>query len=244
MEINKETQWSELIAYINTYIQQPRRDKLLTLYNVYADRMKSMPASTKSMFHSAFDGGYVHHVLNVIKAALKFAGIWRELGVNVNYSDEEIVFAALNHDLGKVGNEDHPYYIPNPSDWHVKHQGAIYTICPDLPFMAIHDRSLFILQRYGIEVSYNETLAIRLHGGLYDDGTKDYLTGYVKLNTSLPFILHQADLTAARIEFEQQYMYANVVTPEKKKFSKKDAKVQIIASNPEADVLKNFLKNL
>jgi hypothetical protein len=44
---------------------------------------------------------------------------------------------------------------------------------------------------------------------LYDEANKKYLMGYsveTKPRTSMVFILHQADLMAARIEFEREWL--------------------------------------
>jgi hypothetical protein len=52
-------------------------------------------------------------------------------------------------------------------------------------------------------------LAIQTHDGLYDPANDKYLKGWMpeqKPRTSLPFILHQADLMAARIEFEREWL--------------------------------------
>jgi len=52
-------------------------------------------------------------------------------------------------------------------------------------------------------------VAIQTHDGLYDEANKKYLMSFsaeTKPRTSLPFILHQADLMAARIEFEEEWL--------------------------------------
>jgi hypothetical protein len=52
-------------------------------------------------------------------------------------------------------------------------------------------------------------LAIQTHDGLYDEANKKYLFAFMpeqKPRTCLPFILHQADLMAARIEFEREWL--------------------------------------
>jgi hypothetical protein len=52
-------------------------------------------------------------------------------------------------------------------------------------------------------------IAIQTHDGLYDEANKKYLMGFMveqKPRTSLPFILHQADLMAARVEFEMEWL--------------------------------------
>ena len=44
-----------------------------------------------------------------------------------------------------------------------------------LPFSAVPDRSLFLLQQHDISYSFNEMLAIQTHDGLYDEANKKYL---------------------------------------------------------------------
>jgi hypothetical protein len=78
-----------------------------------------------------------------------------------------------------------------------------------MDYMTVPDRGLWLLSQIGVEVSKNEYLAIKLHDGLYDDANKPYLMSWspeTKLRTSLPFIIHQADLMAARIEFEREWL--------------------------------------
>jgi hypothetical protein len=252
MKVNTEKQWEQFTMYITKYISEPRRERLLELYSHYSERIKVMPASIKAQFHSAFEGGYVYHVINVIELALKMELVWKASGVNVNWTTEELIFAAINHDLGKVGDESGPQYIPNDSQWHIKNRGELYKFNTDIPFMEVHDRSLFILQEWGIPCTYNETLAIRLHGGLWDKGTEGYLSGYNKPKTALPYILHQADLTAARIEFEQQFMFAPkeevevIVIPgeSKRQYGSKSIQNKVMASKEGAENLKNILKGL
>ena len=108
----------------------------------------------------------------------------------------------------KLGLNRKPAYIPNDSDWHVKNQGAIYKPNVETPFMLIQDASLFTLQQEGIELTFNEYLAIKTHDGLYDDSNKPYLISSQnesKMRTCLPILLHQADMLAARVEWEKEW---------------------------------------
>lgn len=226
-----QSNWNELMGYINTYISSPRKEKLLAFYNKYEERICLMPASYKPAFHSCFPGGYVHHVLNVIRGALKMDQVWRSEGVEENYTTEELVFAAINHDLGKMGDENHAAYIDNTDDYRRNKLGEIYMFNNQLPFMAVPDRSLFLLNQHGIEYSLNEFLAIRLHDGIYDEANKSYLTGFnpeTKPRTSIMFVLHQADLMAARIEFEKEW-FPKIYGPKSEKkesFTKKTERRQ------------------
>jgi hypothetical protein len=78
-----------------------------------------------------------------------------------------------------------------------------------LEYMSVPDRGLFMLTNNDISYSKNEFLAIRTHDGLYDDANKSYLMGFTpetKPRTSIMFVLHQADLLAARVEFENEWL--------------------------------------
>lgn len=198
-----------LMGYIDSYISEPRKTKLKEFYKRFEERIALMPASSIDHFHSAYPGGYVEHVNRVIAAALSLHGLWKLYGGNMdNYTIEELVFVAMNHDIGKMGSEEEPYYVPNSSEWHRKNQGKIYEHNENLSKMTVPDRGLYLFQKNGITLSETEYLGIKLHDGMYDEANEFYLTGFgapQKLKTNLPYIVHQADLLAARVEFEEWY---------------------------------------
>ena len=199
----------QFYSNIETYISEPRTTKLLALYQSQEDNLAFAPASSRSSYHNAFPGGYVDHVNRVVEAALKVTKLWDNMGATINFTTEELVFSAINHDLGKLGRDGQPAYLPNDSEWHVKNQGAIYKPNTELPFIPIQDSSLFILQQAGIELTFNEWVAVKTHDGLYDDGNKAYLLSSQnesKMRCSLPLILHQADILAARVEWEKEWL--------------------------------------
>ena len=188
-----QSNWEELIAIINKYIGKDRRENLLKFYDDFKDRMMFAPASGKAAFHNAMPGGYVEHILHIISHSLEIKQLWEKNGAMINFTDEELVFAAMHHDLGKVGDLEHDYYIPQDSDWHRKNQGSIYKHNPQL-------------QHYEVKVTENEYLGIKLTDGLYDEANKSYLMSYnpdFNLRSNMAYILHQADMMATHIEFDQ-----------------------------------------
>ena len=199
----------QFYANIEKYISEPRTTKLLALYQEQEENLALSPASSRASYHNSFPGGYVDHVNRVVESALRVTQLWEGMGATINFTKEELVFSAINHDLGKLGREGKPAYIPNDSEWHIKNQGANYKPNVELPFIPIQDSSLFILQSAGIELTFNEWVAIKTHDGLYDDGNKAYLLSSQnesKLRSSLPLILHQADILAARVEWESEWL--------------------------------------
>jgi len=202
--------WIDLEETIKVFIEEPRRSQLLDFYSKYSDRIMMMPAAHKKEYHNAFPGGYVDHVLRVVDCALKLNDIWIEMGVDTStYTKEELVFSAINHDLGKMGDEENESYIPQTDKWRKEKLGEDYMFNTKVPFASVPDRGLYMLQSHGIQYTFNEMLAIQTHDGLYDDANKKYLFAFTpeqKPRTSLPYILHQADLMAARIEFEREWL--------------------------------------
>jgi hypothetical protein len=189
--------------YIDKYITGQRKKQLLSLYKEIEQTLIESPASTKEAHHNCFPGGYIDHVLRVTEMALVIDRVWDKFEQKKNYTLEELVFSCLNHDLGKLGTNEEPFYIPNDSDWHVKNQGAHYKINNKMIHMRVADRSLFYLQKANIQVSENEFLAIKLHDGLYEEGNKPYYVTFSEdtaIKSNLPYIIHQADLAASRIE--------------------------------------------
>ena len=222
-----QSNYDVFIGNIESYITGDRKEKLLTFYKKYEDRIILMPAAHKKEYHNAFPGGYVEHVNRVVRCALRQYELWKEEGADVStFTIEELVFSAINHDLGKIGDEENESYIPQTDQWRKDKLGEDYMFNKKVAFASVPDRSLFLLQSHGIQYTFNEMLAIQTHDGLYDEANKKYLFAFMpeqKPRTSLPYILHQADLMAARIEFEQEWLPKlkgkNSVEPQKKNYT-------------------------
>ena len=202
--------WNQFIHNIINYISSPRKEQLIEFYNKYQDRLILMPAAHKKEYHNAFPGGYIDHVNRVVKGALEMSYIWDKFGCDMTtFSTEELVFSAINHDLGKMGSEEQDSYIPQTDKWRKDKLGEDYMFNNKVEFASVPDRGLFLLQSHGIKYNFNEMVAIQTHDGLYDSANDKYLKGWMpeqKPRTSLPFILHQADMMAARIEFEMEWL--------------------------------------
>jgi len=163
------------------------------------------------------------------------------------FTIEELVFSAINHDLGKMGDENNASYIPQTDKWRREKLGEEYMFNKEVPFSSVPDRGLFMLQSHGVSYTFNEMLAIQTHDGLYDDANVKYLKVFMpeqKPRTSLPYILHQADLLAARIEFEKEWLSKfNSTSPPPPTKSNTSAKKKALSSVSSSG-LKNMLDNL
>ena len=184
--------------------------KLLEFYNQYSERLILMPASYKKEYHNAFPGGYVDHILRVIRCAVKQYSLWEDEGADMStFTKEELIFSALNHDIGKIGDQENESYLPQTDQWRRDKLGEDYMFNDALAFASVPDRGLYLLQSHSIQYSFNEMVAIQTHDGLFDEGNKKYLVSFnpaQRPRTALPYILHQADLMASRIEFEREWL--------------------------------------
>jgi len=183
--------WERYREIVNTSFPT-RKDALNKMYDELEERMVFMPASSMEHFHNAFAGGYVDHILRVMDCALTLHNTWTVCGADMSgYTEEEMLFAAMHHDLGKAGfpGDGNEVYQVETSDWHRKNQGKLYKTNSNIPFAMVPDLSLWLLQEYGVKVSWNEYQAIKIHDGMYDEANKPYFvarSAQAKLKTNLP----------------------------------------------------------
>ena len=199
--------WGNLRQLIDATFSGERLERLNEMYDFFEERMCLAPASGREHFHNAHPGGYVEHVLHITQFSYQIYKLWKQNGATIdNFTVEELLFAALHHDLGKVGNLVGDNYIENDSDWHRKNQGLIYKHNPKIDYMTITDRACWILQHFGVKMTETEFIGMRLADGLYEEANKSYYMNWSKdnqLSTNLAYILHQADMMASKIEYDQ-----------------------------------------
>ena len=239
-----QANWERFLKIIDVYIASPRKEQLLSMYESLAEIAIMAPASSKSHFHNAFPGGYVDHVVRVVTAALHTVKLWESFGADINFTTEELVFAAINHDLGKLGDGEREGYLPQTDNWRRDKLKEQYMYNTDLSFMLIQDRSLYILQKFGIQSSMNEYLGIRLHDGVYDDANKAYFISSMpesKLRHNIVYILHQADFLASKVEYDN-WKKTQVSAPKSQETKTVRQKAQQSVKGSEG--LSNLIQNL
>jgi len=221
--------WNKLIQLIENTFDGERKEKLLEMYKYFENRMSVAPASARAHYHNAMVGGYVDHVLHVIECSIKVKKLWEDNDAEINFTDEELIFAAMHHDLGKVGDLHQDYYIPQDSEWHRKNKGEIFKHNPNLQYMSVTDRAIFILNHFGISMSEWEYIGLRLTDGLYEEANKNYYMSYNpswQLKSNIAYILHQADSMATHIEYDQWMRQDEEVSNNFKKAIVKEDKPQ------------------
>lgn len=196
--------WVKHLQIIEHYIGD-RKKPILSMLESLGDNYVMSPASSKTWYHNAFPGGYVDHVNRVVEYALRQKQLYGEMKGVIDFSDEELVFSALFHDLGKIGDGEKPNYLPQTDKWRQEKLSEKYTNNGELDFMLIPDRSLYLLQKFQIPVSQKEYLAIRLHDGVFDKANEAYFFSNMETSrqkTSIISILHSADFLASKVEYD------------------------------------------
>lgn len=159
-------------------------------------RIALAPASTKKEFHAAYPGGLVDHSIRVAR----YAGTLRKsIGLFSDLSTESVIFSALFHDFGKVGEpgaEGGDYYVVQGSDWHREKLGQYYKTNDEIQYMHNVDHTMHILMYYGIQPTQDEFLAIRLNDGAYSEMNKSY----GMREPLLAILIHMADRLACEEE--------------------------------------------
>jgi len=168
-----------------------RSESALNLVDSLGERLALCPASSRVDFHNCMVGGLVEHSLRVLSNAMKLC---KTFGWSV--SKESLIIGCLFHDLGKVGDHENDYYIPQDSDWHREKLGEMYKHNKEMLYMTVPDRGVWLCQHFGLKLTQDEWLAIKLNDGQYIQENAPY-----KMKEPLlADIVHQADIIATKEE--------------------------------------------
>jgi hypothetical protein len=165
------------------------------------------PASGNLHYHNAYEGGYIDHVMNVVKNSLRMMKFYEEQGGVIDFTQQELLFAAFHHDLGKLGERGNPHFLPNDNEWQVRTRGQIYKPNTVISYMTHTDRTFYLLNQYGIQYSEKEFFGIKLTDGIYDEDNMKYLKTFDidrAPRSNIGHILHFADHMSTLIERDSQ----------------------------------------
>ena len=203
-----EQSYNQFIKILNKYFTGERLEKLLFMYSEdeLGGNLMLSPASGNKGFHNAYDGGYIDHIFNVCKNAMKVKDLFVSAGGKIDFTDEELIFAALHHDLGKLGIKGQLHYVPNDSKWHIENRGQYYKRNENITFMSITDRTFFTLNQYGISYNEKEYFGIKLTDGMFDEDNEKYYKTFdlsKSLKYTIQYVLHWADYMSTIVERQE-----------------------------------------
>lgn len=150
-----------------------RAPAILHMLDEIDERLSLCPASAKKDYYGAFPGGLVDHSIRVLGnlMSLNKAFDWQ-------LKKESMIIGALFHDVGKMGmpgkSSENDFYIPQTDGWRAEKMGELYKYNNEIDYLSTPDRSVFIMQHYGVQLTTEEWLAIKLNDGFVVDMNKSY----------------------------------------------------------------------
>lgn len=172
-----------------------RSDAALRLVDSLGERLALCPASSRKEYHAAYPGGLVSHSLRVLTNLAKLCKTFEW-----EISKDSMIVGALFHDLGKVGDHQVDLYLPQTDSWRADKLGEVYTHNRKMQYMTVPDRGVWLCQHFGLVLTQDEFLAIKLNDGQYDDTNSPYKMK----EPNLAIAVHMADLIATRQEKESE----------------------------------------
>lgn len=150
--------------------------------------MKTAPASSK--FHGNYEGGLIHHSLNVLEILVRKVKMFK-----LEVSNDTLVIISLLHDLCKTNFyiKDSAFYKPDGRNWETY---SFYKIDDSLP-LGHGQKSAMIAQRY-VKLTDIELLAITWHMGMFEECNKMSLANASDY-TPLVTLLQTSDMEASRM---------------------------------------------
>ena len=168
-----------------------RSEAALALVDHLGERLALCPASSKKEYHAAFPGGLVDHSLRVLSNALKLT---KTFGWDL--PKDSLIIGCLLHDLGKVGDHENDYYVPQTDSWRVEKLGEVYTRNQKMQYMTVPHRGVWLCQHFGLKLTQDEFLAIMLNDGQYDEVNAPYKMK----EPQLADVVHLADYISTKQE--------------------------------------------
>ena len=98
--------YQEFLTFVGDAFTDDRKKKILKMFSEdeLGLQLATAPASMCEHFHLCHPGGYNQHVMNVIKMSFAAKKLFEIAGANIDFTDEEMIFSAMFHDLGKLGD--------------------------------------------------------------------------------------------------------------------------------------------
>jgi len=139
------------------------------LLEALGSRLITTPCSTHEKDGGCYAGGLVENSLSITSKMRKLAASF-----DLNVETASILKVGLLHEVGKVGTLEEDLFVEQDSSWHREKLGQFYKYNENLTKATIPDRTLYLLQHFGITLTNDEYYAIRLSQGAHLEENKFY----------------------------------------------------------------------
>lgn len=134
-----------------------RKDAAISFVNHFSERLAVCPASVKTEYEGCYPGGLIEQNLLVLKNALFLN---KHFGMGIKKTS--ILFCCLFRNMGLLGTRDKELLQEQENEWRRNTLGELYKYNKDLDFMLPVDRTTYLIQQFGFDLSEDEFLALRL----------------------------------------------------------------------------------
>jgi hypothetical protein len=165
-------------------------------------QLRDSPASSTVRYHGAWAGGLLVHTVSVMQVALTMAETFGPEFLNLAQRNDfrrSIAKATFLHDIGKIGDGDKPYYLPQDNEWRKDKLGERYMINRDLDeltYLPVPIRGTWLAQKFSVYLSPEEVQAV-----VASDGPQTEMGRVVStfLETPLTMLVHFADKWVSQV---------------------------------------------
>ena len=128
-----------------------------------------------------------------VEYALELAKVSNNIAKSLHYdiAKSSIIKCSLLSILGRVGTYLEDRYIECTSDWHKEKLGQYYDWNESCPKYQVNDMTLFLLQRFNIDLTWDEWQALTLLKSMSSEDNKFYSMHKSRLSLVLQ-LAHEA----------------------------------------------------
>lgn len=153
---NIEKKWNIFNDLID-HLDDDRKASVKSLVEFFGTRLAMCPADPRHDAPGSYHGGLVAQAILLTKTMKKMKDTF-------NFDDVEnssIIMVGLFHEIGKVGSLEHEYFLPETDNWRRDKLGARFKVNENISKLTVQERTLFLLQHFGVQLTEDEFLAIR-----------------------------------------------------------------------------------
>ena len=140
------------------------------LLDAVGERLITTPFGTHEKDGGCYPGGLVEKSLETTSKMKTIAS-----ALDIEVETRSILKVGLLHEIGKVGTLEEDLFVEQDSSWHREKLGQFYKYNENLDKSTTPDRTLYLLQHFGVTLTHDEYYAIRLSQGSHLEENRFYV---------------------------------------------------------------------
>lgn len=161
--------YEAVMMRVDSLSNESDKELIKKLFEDKSERLIESPGNGNVELAYCYTGGFLHELYDILNILDQLCEVW-----DIDLNNNSLIKSALLHSIGKLGDETGPYYVATKERWKLD-RGEKYEYNNNIVFMLVTDRTFYTIQRYGINLTQQEYLNIKLINGLYDESNDKYL---------------------------------------------------------------------